>query len=123
MTFLKKMRTLSASKPHCHSRLSKLILKILRICRKKSLGKEFSQAMCSKYVFRLLHVPKFQIFPTKLNMMIKVVKLFTGVLFYKEDALMNFIGKHLCYSLFLNKVLRLQGKERLLHRCFPVSIT
>ena len=36
---------------------------------------------------------------------------------------MNFIGKHLYGSLFFNKVSCLQAKERLLHRCFPVSFT
>ena len=70
----------SASNPHCHSRLSKQILKILFIYRKNNLGKQLSQALCSKYVFRLLHAPKFHVFCTKLNMMVKVVKLVTGVL-------------------------------------------
>ena len=70
----------SASNPHCHSRLSKQILKILFIYRKNNLGKQLSQVICSKYVFRLLHAPKFHVFCTKLNMMVKVVKLFTGVL-------------------------------------------
>ena len=40
--------------------------------------------------------------------------------FYKKDALRNyakFTGKHLCQSLFLNKVVGL----RLWHRCFHVS--
>ena len=64
---------LSARKPHRHSRLSKPILKII-------LGKQLSQAICSKYVFRLLQAPIFQIFSKKLNLMVKVVKLFTGVL-------------------------------------------
>ena len=93
--FLKKMGTiLSASKPHCHSRLSKPILKIQSIYRKNILGKQLSQARYFKYVFRLLHAPKFQIFSTKLNLMVKVVKLFTGVLwkscpneFYRETPM------------------------------------
>ena len=72
------MGILSASKRHCHSRLSKPILKILPIYRKNVLGEQLSKALCSKYVFRLLHAPKFQVFSTKLNMMMKVVKLFTG---------------------------------------------
>ena len=85
---------LSASKPHCHSRLSKPILKIQSIYRKNILGKQLSQARYFKYVFRLLHAPKFQIFSTKLNLMVKVVKLFTGVLwkscsneFYRETPM------------------------------------
>ena len=90
----------------CHSRPSKPILKILSIYRKNILGKQPSLAICSEYVFRLLHAPKIQIFSTKLNMMVKVVKLFAGV------------RKHLCRSLFFNKVSHLQTKERLLHRCF-----
>ena len=48
--------------------------------RKNILGKQLSQAICSKYVFRLLCAPKFQIFSKKLNIMVKVVKLFTGLL-------------------------------------------
>ena len=68
------------------------------------------------------HAPKFQVFSTKLNMLVKVVKLFTGV-FFEKVVLMNLIGKHLRGSLFLNKVSRLQAKERLLDRCFPVSFT
>ena len=40
---LKKMGIIiSASNPHCHSGLSKLILKILTIYRKNILGKQFS---------------------------------------------------------------------------------
>ena len=79
--FLKKIGiTLSASKPHYHSRINKPILKIQYIYRKNILGKQLSQAICSRYVFRLLHAPKFQIIFTKLNLMVKVVKLFTGVL-------------------------------------------
>ena len=68
------------------------------------------------------HAPKFQVFSTKLNMLVKFVKLFTGV-FFEKVVLMNLIGKHLRGSLFLNKVSRLQAKERLLDRCFPVSFT
>ena len=70
----------SASKPHHHSRPSKRILKIQSIYRKNTLGKQLSQAICSRYLFRLLHTTKFQIFSTKLNLMVKVVKLFIGVL-------------------------------------------
>ena len=78
--FLKKMGIiLSASKPHCHPRPSKPILKILSIYRKNILGKQLSQAVCSKYLFRLLHAPEIQIFYVKL-IMVKVVGLFTGVL-------------------------------------------
>ena len=58
--FLKKMAIiLGARKPQCHSRLSKPILKILSIYRKNILGKQLSLAICSKYVFRMLHAPKF----------------------------------------------------------------
>ena len=71
---------LNPSKPHYHSRLSKLILKTESISRKNILGKQLSQAICSRYVFRLLHATKFETFSTKLNLMVKVVKLFTGVL-------------------------------------------
>ena len=79
--YLKKIwLILSAHKPHCHSRLSIPILKILSIYRKNILGKQLSQAICSKYVFRLLCAPKFQIFSAKLNMMVKVTKLFAGLL-------------------------------------------
>ena len=93
--FWKKMRImLSASKPHFYSRLSKSILKILPIYRKNILGKQLSQAICPKYFFRLLDAPKFQIFPKNLNTMVKVVKLFTGVLwkscsdeFYRKTPL------------------------------------
>ena len=79
--FLKKMeRIFGASKPHHHSRLSKSILKIQSIYRKNILGKQLSQAICSRYAFRWLHTPKFQIFSTNLNLMVKFLKLFTGVL-------------------------------------------
>ena len=43
--------------------------------------------------------------------------------FHERAVLMNFIGKHLCRSLFYNKVSRIQAKERLLYRCFLVSFT
>ena len=46
--FLKKMRELSASKPPCHSRLRKPILKILPIHRKNILGKQLSLGICFK---------------------------------------------------------------------------
>ena len=58
---------------------------------------------------------------SKLNIMVKVVKLFTGVC--EKATLMNVIGKHLCRSLFFKKVSCLQAKERLLHRFFPMSFT
>ena len=88
--------------------------------RKNISAKQFSLAICPRFVFRLLHAPKFQIFSTKLSMMVKVVKLFTGALWKRCSD--NFIGKHLYRSLF-NKVSYLQAKERLQHRCFPVSFT
>ena len=100
---------LSASKTQCHSRLSKPILKILSLYRKNISGKQLSLPICSKFVSRLLHAPKFQIFSTKLNMMVKVVKLFTGVLWKRCSD--NFIGKHLYRSIFFNKVSRRRIKE------------
>ena len=100
--FLKKMWIiLSASKHHCHSRLGKPILKILSIYSRNISGKQLFLAICSKYVFRLLYAPKFQIVSTKLNMMGKVGKLFAAALW--ERCSDNFIGKHLCRSLFLIK--------------------
>ena len=50
------MGILSELKPHSHSRLSKPILKILPIYRKNILRKQLPQAICSKYVFRLLYI-------------------------------------------------------------------
>ena len=120
--FLKKMGIIwGTSQPQSHFRLSKPILKILSIYEKNILGKQLFLAICSKCIFRLLHAPKFQIFSTKLKMMVKVVKLFTRVLWKRCSD--NFIGKHLRRSLFFNKVSRLQAKERLLHIWFPVSFT
>ena len=85
--FLKKMgMILSASKPLCHFRLSKLILKVLSIYRKNILRKQISLAICSKYVFRLLPAPKFQTFSTKLNMMLSKLSN-CSQLFYEKDAL------------------------------------
>ena len=50
------------------------------------------------------------------------------VVFYKKSALRNlaqFTGKHLCQSLFFNKVAGLSPatllKKNLCHRCFPVN--
>ena len=43
--------------------------------------------------------------------------------FYEKAALMNILGKHLWRSLFYSNVSRLRDKERLPHRCFPVSFT
>ena len=71
--FLKKIETLSASKPQCDSRRPKPILKILPIYRKDILEKQLSQVICPKYVFRLLNASEFRKFLTKLNMMVKVV--------------------------------------------------
>ena len=78
--FLKMGIILSASKPYCHSRLGKPILKIVSIYRKIFLEKQISKAICFNYVFRLLHALESQIISSKLNMMVKVVKLFTSVL-------------------------------------------
>ena len=100
---------ISASKPHCHSRLSKPLLKILSIYRKNILGKQLSRATCFKYVLRMPCAPKTQVFSTKLNMMIKVVKLFTGVLWKScSDKLYR---KHLRGSLFLKKFYAYRLKE------------
>ena len=84
-----------------------------RICisgplMQKYLGKQLSQAVCSRYVFRLFHAPKFQIFSTKLNSMVKVVKLFADVLwkscsdeFHREKiyASVSFLIKFSAYRL------------------------
>ena len=50
--------------------------------------------------------------------------------FCKKGVLRNFVkfaGKHLCQSLFLNKVAALRPatlfQKRLWHRCFPVNFT
>ena len=126
---LKKVEILSASKLHCHSRLPKKILKILHIYIKNILGKQLSQTICSRCVFGLLRAPKLQMFSIKINMMVNVVRYISKSeaclqVFYEKTALMNFtnfIGKHLCRCLYFNKVLRLQPKERLLHRSFSVS--
>ena len=97
--FLKKMEIiLKASKAQCHSRPNEPIFKILSIYRKNILGKQLSLATCSKYVSRLLHAPNFQIFSTKLNMMVKVFKLFTDVLCKRCSD--SFVGKHLCRWFF-----------------------
>ena len=76
----------------CH--FGKPILKILSIYRKNILGKQLSQAICFKYVFRLPHALESLIFSSKLNMMVKVVKLFTDVLwescsdeFYRKTSM------------------------------------
>ena len=84
-----------------HSGLSKPIFKILSIYKKYVLGKRLSQEICSKYVFRLLHLPKFQVFATKLNMIDGQTcrTIFTGVL-WKSYSDVNFVGKHLLENLF-----------------------
>ena len=52
--FLKRMGIIfSASRPHCHSRPNKPILKIQSIHRKNILGKQLSQAICLKYAFEI----------------------------------------------------------------------
>ena len=43
----------SVSRPHCHCRANKPILKIQSIHRKNILGKQLSQAICLKYVFEI----------------------------------------------------------------------
>ena len=104
--FLKKMVIIiiSASNPHCHSRVSTSILKILSIYRKNILGKQLSQAICSKYVFRLLHVlPKFQGFSAKLDMGWSKLSNCSQALF-KKGALMNVIGNDLWGNVFFNTI-------------------
>ena len=83
--FLKRMGImLSTSKPHCHSR-------------------QFKQYALNTF-FRLIHAPKFQIFSTKLNLVIKVVKLFAGILwksrsheFYRKTPMQESL-----YQIFQN---------------------
>ena len=101
---------------HCHSRLHKTILKILSIYRKNILGKQLSQVICSKYVVRVLHAPKFQIWSKQPGTYLNQKQL---LVFYEKAAMMNFIRK----LLYFNKVSCLQPKERPLHRCFFVSFT
>ena len=119
--------TLIANKSHCHSRHPEKILKVLSIYRKNILGEELSQAICCKYVFRLPHPPKFQIFSIKLIVCwskLSGTYLNRKQLFYEKATLMNFtkfIGKNLCRSLYFNRFLHLQPKERLLQRRFSVS--
>ena len=111
--FLKKMGIiLSDRKPHSRSRHSKLILKIQFIRKKNILGKQLSQAICSKYVFRLLHAPKFQTLSTKLNLMVKSC----------QTVHRCSVKKPMQEFLF-NEVSHLQDKERFQHKCFPVSFT
>ena len=81
-------------------------------------GKQLSQAICSKYVYRLFHPPKFKIFSTKLNMMVKVVKLIAGVL--RKSYSDEFYRKTPMQESVFNIFPHLQAKERLLHRCFPM---
>ena len=59
---------------------------------------------------------------------IKIIRSSRQEVFYKKDVLKNFAKfreKHLCQSLFFNKVARLRSatllKKRLWHRCFPVK--
>ena len=116
--FLKKMEIIiSASNPHCHSRLSKPILKILSIYRKNILGKQLSQAICSKYVFQIISC-------TKISSIFYNIK-YDGQSYQTvhKCSLKKLLWWILWGSLLLNKVSRLQAKERLLHRCFPVSFT
>ena len=115
-TFLKKMGIIkNARKPHCHFRLSKPIFKILPIYRKHCLEKQLSQAIYSKYIFRLPHALKFLVFSTKLNMMVNFSQAS-----YEKVILIKFIRKHQWRRLFFNKASCLQAKE-ILHTCFPAS--
>ena len=59
---------------------------------------------------------------------IKIIRSSRQEVFYKKDVLKNFAKfreKHLCQSLFFNKVAGLRSatllKKRLWHRCFPVK--
>ena len=109
------MGILCTSKLRWHSTLTKPILTILPIYRKNIFGKQLSQELCSKYIFRFLHAPKFEIFSTKLNMMVKVVKMFTGVLW--KSCSDEFYTKHICRSFFFNKVSRLHNIPAQVYFC------
>ena len=114
MTSLLKMEIiLSARKPHYHSRLSKPNLKILSSYRKKNQGNKIpKQYVLNTFPDCLMTRISNNFFKIKYD--VKVVKLFTDVL--RKSCSDELYGKHLCRSLFLNKVSHLLTKERLIHR-------
>ena len=82
------------------------------------LEKQLSQTICSKYVFTLLHAQDFQIFSKKLNMMVKVVKLFTEVLwrscadaFYRKTPIRSLKSYRIKFDAF-------RLRKRLLYKVF-----
>ena len=98
--FLKRMGIiLSASKPHCHFRLSKPILKILAISRKNISGKYALNTFSDCFIHQTFN---FNIF-CKIKYDDQSYQTVHSRCSTKKAALMNFIGKHLCRSLFLLK--------------------
>ena len=94
------------------------------------ISKETGDWLLSKRVWIIAKTVKMNLPPTPsetfcngldLNIMVKVVKLYTGVPWKRCSD--EFYRKHLWGSLLFNKVSCLQAKERLLHRYFPVSFT
>ena len=94
------------------------------------ISKETGDRLPSKRVWIIAKTAKMNLPPTPSetfcngldsNIMVKVVKLYTGVLWKRCSD--EFYRKHLWGSLLFNKVSYLQAKERLLHRYFPVSFT
>ena len=72
-------------------------------------------------IFGTLWSPRHFVISTKSNMMVKVVKLFTGVL--RKSYSDEFHRKTSMQKSLFNKFSRLLAKEKLLHRCFLVSFT
>ena len=73
-------------------------------------------------VFRLLHRPKYQRFPTESNIMVKVVTYLP-----KSEAVVRrcsqlFTEKRFFISIFFSKVAGLQPEKRHRQRSFPVSL-
>ena len=98
--FLKRMGIiLSASKPHCDFRLSKPILKILAISRKNISGKYALNTFSDCFIHQTFN---FNIF-CKIKYDDQSYQTVHSRSSTKKAALMNFIGKHLCRSLFLLK--------------------
>ena len=91
---------------------------------KKPLSENF--LFCA-VIFRLLQVPQMNTVLRHLSMIILLVssscRNSRPEVFCKKDVPRNFAkftGKHLCQSLFFNKVTDLL-KKRLWYRCFPVN--
>ena len=96
-------------KPHCHFRLNKRILKILSIYRKNILGKyplkTFSDCFMHQ-TFNIFHKIKND------DQSCQTV--------HCSD---EYYGKTPMQESVFSKVSRIQAKERLLFRCFPVRFT